>query len=236
MSVKNLVEIVRIKYVPTTDITSGQLVIQGSLRGYATEAIASGVVGSIVVGGQVEVVKATGAWTRGNKIYFDSGNSNYTTVAVGNAFAGIASDSELSSTTVGRVLVNMVTLDDPGPTAANAVVLADNSGGVNPANNVVAAVTNQNTLTDSGGGTADQTVEDVADIALSTTDTYTDAAVNAAVNAAIASISNNFKEWTTEQVIQVAANLAITAAIAQLIAKQTEVIGALVDAGLMEAP
>lgn len=61
-----------------------------------------------------------------------------------------------------------------------------------------AAALTQNTLTDSGGGTADQTVEDVTDIALSTSDTYTDAAVNAAVNTAIASISNNFKEMTTE--------------------------------------
>lgn len=61
-----------------------------------------------------------------------------------------------------------------------------------------AAALTQNTLTDNGGGTADQTVEDVADIALSTSDTYTDAAVNGAVNTAIASISNNFKEMTTE--------------------------------------
>lgn len=61
-----------------------------------------------------------------------------------------------------------------------------------------AAALTQNTITDNGAGTADQTVEDVADIALSTTDTYTDAAVNGAVNTAIASISNNFKEMTTE--------------------------------------
>lgn len=34
----------------------------------------------------------------------------------------------------------------------------------------------------------------VADIALSTSNTYTDAAVNAAVNTAIASIENNFAD------------------------------------------
>lgn len=60
------------------------------------------------------------------------------------------------------------------------------------------AAMTQNTLTDSGNGTADQTVEDVADIALSTSDTYADSSVNTAVNTAIASISNNFKEMTTE--------------------------------------
>lgn len=66
------------------------------------------------------------------------------------------------------------------------------------ADQAAAGAQTQNTLTDNGAGTADQTVEDVADIALSTGDTYTDAAVNGAVNTAIASVSNNFKEVTTE--------------------------------------
>lgn len=66
------------------------------------------------------------------------------------------------------------------------------------ADQAAAAAQTQNTLTDNGAGTADQTVEDVADIALSTGDTYADSAVNGAVNTAIASISNNFKEMTTE--------------------------------------
>ena len=111
--------------------------------------------------------------------------------------------------------------------ALTQVDITDSSGGVDPGDDTIAVVTNQDTLTDSGAGTADDTVEDVADIALSTGDTYTDAAVNAAVNTAIASISNNFKEWTEQQVKQVAANTAITAAIAQLAAK--------LDAGLVDA-
>lgn len=44
------------------------------------------------------------------------------------------------------------------------------------------------------GATANDTMTAVADIALSTTNTYTDAAVNAAVNTAIASIENNLAD------------------------------------------
>jgi hypothetical protein len=49
-------------------------------------------------------------------------------------------------------------------------------------------------LTDSTSGTANDTVAAVADIALSTTDTYTDAAVNSAVNTAIASIEDGLAD------------------------------------------
>jgi hypothetical protein len=44
------------------------------------------------------------------------------------------------------------------------------------------------------GATANDTMTAVADIALSTGDTYTDAAVNAAVNTAISSIENNLAD------------------------------------------
>jgi len=46
-------------------------------------------------------------------------------------------------------------------------------------------------------GTTDGTLADVADIALSTTDTYTDAAVNTAVNAAILATNLQLKEIQT---------------------------------------
>ena len=48
------------------------------------------------------------------------------------------------------------------------------------------------------GATANDTMTAVADIALSTGNTYTDAAVNAAVNTAIASIENNFADLQTK--------------------------------------
>lgn len=56
---------------------------------------------------------------------------------------------------------------------------------------VVALVALGGTIT---GATANDTMTAVADIALSTSNTYTDAAVNAAVNTAIASIENNLAD------------------------------------------
>lgn len=132
-------------------------------------------------------------------------------------------DQTLAAVTLPATITDSSTGADPGDDTIAAITeaatITDNSGGVDSGDDTLAAVTNLNELTDSGGGTADQTVEDVADIALSTGDTYTDAAVNGAVNTAIASISNNFKEMTTELALQRAANTTLLAHIAQLAAK-----------------
>lgn len=67
-------------------------------------------------------------------------------------------------------------------------------------------------LTDnSGGEAADGTIAEIADIALSTSDTYTDAAVNSAVNAAVEDISNAVKELS-DQINKLIADQADTAA------------------------
>ena len=47
-------------------------------------------------------------------------------------------------------------------------------------------------------GSTDGTIADVADIALSTSNTYTDAAVNSAVNAAILDLNLQLKELQTK--------------------------------------
>lgn len=62
-------------------------------------------------------------------------------------------------------------------------------------------------------GTTDGDMADVADIALSTTDTYTDAAVNTAVNTAIASVNLQLKELQTKvnAIITALENFGVTA-------------------------
>lgn len=57
-----------------------------------------------------------------------------------------------------------------------------------------AATQSSAALTDSTGGTPNTTVAAVADIALSTGDTYSDSAVNAAVNAAIATVNDDLAD------------------------------------------
>lgn len=105
---------------------------------------------------------------------------------------------------------------DPAATASDIV---DSTGGSASGTHTLAAATNTNALTDNGAGSADATVEDVADIALSTSDTYTDAAVNGAVNTAIASVSNNFKEMTTELALQRSLNTVLINALATVAAE-----------------
>lgn len=49
-------------------------------------------------------------------------------------------------------------------------------------------------LTDSTGGTANSTLEDIGTLALSTSNTYTDAAVNGAVNTILGKVENDFAD------------------------------------------
>lgn len=72
--------------------------------------------------------------------------------------------------------------------SGSAEILVDGTKILGAQASVIAA------LTDSTGGTANDTVAQVADIALSTSDTYTDSAVNTAVNTAIATINDDLAD------------------------------------------
>lgn len=213
--------------------------------GYGSTSFASGQAVDIVFLGPIE---GFASMTPGASMYVSETAGALNTAAPSTASAAVVPMGWAESASIffvdaldvvpGSAIADLT--DNTGGAAADgtlaaitaAAAITDNSGGVDPGDDTIAAVTNQSTLTDNGAGTADATVEDVADIALSTSDTYTDAAVNTAVNAAIASISNNFKEYTTEQAKQVAANTAILAAIAQLAAKQnttSTAIGVITD-------
>jgi len=210
-----------------SDIAADAVIQIGDLVAIAMVAIANGESGSILVAGVVKVTKAAGsAWTQGETIYYDSGDDNFQDSASGNVRAGVAAVAAGSADTTGYVLLNAAAGTDIGSQsshiadpAASASDITDNGGGSDPGDHTIPAFTNTNDLTDSGAGTADQTVEDVADIALDTTDTYTDSAVNSAVNTAIASISNNFKEMTTELALQRTFNAAVMDALALIAAE-----------------
>ena len=67
------------------------------------------------------------------------------------------------------------------------------ASGYTPSGNAANVAAVGGTLT----GTTDGDLADVADIALSTSDTYTDSAVNTAVNAAVADANEQLKELQT---------------------------------------
>jgi predicted RecA/RadA family phage recombinase len=249
MDVKNLQTVLQIKHVSTADYSAGDIVILGSLVSYVLNASTSGDLISLIVIGQGEVTKVESqAWTVGQKVYWDVSESEFTSTATGNLFAGIASDVAVSgaSDITGRVLFNSTTLNDSGPTAANVVDLTDNSGGVDPADDIVAVVTNVDTLTDSTGGTADDIIAAIANdldatmvpingSGMTTAQEAEYDTMVAAVNVRLDKINVNFKNVVDQLAIQRTANIAILAGISGLAAKQNEEIAALIAGSIQSA-
>jgi len=158
-------------------ISSGDVVAFVSGVGIAAADIANGETGALAVEGVFELAKKSGeTWAFGDRIYWDSGTSEFTNVAGSNLLAGYAVEAAGSSLVLGKIKL---------------IELADSEvGNLSQAANVAALA---GTLT----GTADGTLEDVPNIALSTSDTYTDAAVNSAVNGSIAEVNEQLKELQT---------------------------------------
>jgi len=103
--VTNLKTIVSIPYIPAADVEAGSVVSSGSLIGYTPSKITAGSLGELVVTGMGGCVKASGeAWTVGAPIYYSSTNSNFTTTATDNTFAGLAVEAAASADTYGKIL------------------------------------------------------------------------------------------------------------------------------------
>lgn len=158
-----------------TAISSGDVVAIGEMIGVAIADIAANETGAVAIKGVISVTKVgSQAWSVGDKIFWDKTNLRFTKTASSDAdtLAGYAVEAVGSGAgeTTGKVLL----IPGLGKKAAAVAALAG-------------------TLT----GTTDGTLADVADIALSTSNTYTDAAVNAAVNTAIAAVNLQLKELQT---------------------------------------
>jgi len=186
------------------------------------------------------------AWTQGQKIYWDDGNSRCDSDSTAGQLIGIATTAAANPSSTGVVRLNgAVPATAEGPQAAEAdltdstggaaadgtladgetaVAVTDNSGGVDPGVDIIAVVTNIDALTDSTGGTADDTVDDVSTAVTGVDGTANNAASKADVDTRLAAINNNFKELTDQLVTQRTANIAMLAAIAQLAAKHNTVV------------
>lgn len=88
-------------------ITAGQGVLMTSIVGIA---LASGVSGDVIpvqVCGVFEVTKhgagSGQAWAVGTALYWDAGNSRFTTTASGNTLAGYAYAAALTAATKGKI-------------------------------------------------------------------------------------------------------------------------------------
>ena len=89
-----------VDYTPGAAVDAGDVVLQGEVIGYALKDIAASAKGALAVSNAVmKVTKATGAWTAGQKIYYDESEENFTTTATGNYAAGYAAAAAISGAT-----------------------------------------------------------------------------------------------------------------------------------------
>lgn len=94
-----------IDYTPSSDITAGDVVVQGELVGVAKLDIATGILGALAVSGVFDFPKTSGASTEitaGTKVYWDATNKVATSDSasgvnkyIGKTVADAGDDAEL---------------------------------------------------------------------------------------------------------------------------------------------
>ncbi len=90
-----------------SDIKSGDFVLIGAIGGVAKTDIADGKTGAVHVSGVFSVPKASGTATQGQKLYWNTTNSNLTTTASGNTIVGVAAEAAASGDANVKILLNM---------------------------------------------------------------------------------------------------------------------------------
>lgn len=123
-----------LSFTAAAAITSGAFVVLGAIGGFAVADAAIGETATIKVDGVFSVTKVgSQAWTVGQRVYWDAGNSRFTNVGADGVFAGVATeavDAGASSTT-GKIRLNG-SAPDAGSSftqAANVAELTDSSTG-----------------------------------------------------------------------------------------------------------
>lgn len=90
------------------DTLSGDFIVVGALYGVAQNDALSGVDVPIVREGVFDLPKASGAWSKGDALYWDSSAKNFTKTVGTNKPVGIAFDTAASGDTTGSVSLDEV--------------------------------------------------------------------------------------------------------------------------------
>ncbi len=91
---------------PTGGVTAGSLKLISGVLFFFPEAITAGATGAGYWKDSIikSAAKATGAaWVKGQKLYWSTANSNFTTTATGNTLRGFAAETAASGDTTGTV-------------------------------------------------------------------------------------------------------------------------------------
>lgn len=89
------------------DVSSGDFIVIGTIGAVAKTDIADGKTGAVHITGVFSVAKASGAVTQGQKLYWNSTNSNLTTTASGNTLVGVAAEAAASGDATVKILLNV---------------------------------------------------------------------------------------------------------------------------------
>jgi predicted RecA/RadA family phage recombinase len=98
----------RIDYTPGSAVEAGDVVVQASLVGVATEDIAANAIGSLAVTGNFSFPKSTGSSTAipaGTNVYWDAGSEVATATAGSNKRLGVSAASATDSASTVDVLL-----------------------------------------------------------------------------------------------------------------------------------
>ncbi|WP_440978573.1 DUF2190 family protein [Sphingomonas pseudosanguinis] len=87
------------------NLTSGAGFMVGGIFAIALTSAAAGTPVEGCRIGVFDAAKATGAWTQGQKLYWDNTAFNLTTTSTNNTLVGAAAQAQASADTVGRVLL-----------------------------------------------------------------------------------------------------------------------------------
>ncbi len=138
-----------IDYTPAEAVAAGDVVVLGDLIGIASLDIAANTLGALALTGCYDVAKASGEIAAGAAVYWDAGEKKATATADEKQYLGkAAAKAETDGATV-RVLLNAPVCTAPAekeskPAAAEAIPdLTDSSGGT--ANDTIAAITDEPT-------------------------------------------------------------------------------------------
>jgi predicted RecA/RadA family phage recombinase len=223
-----------IDYTPESAVAAGEVKVIGDIIGIAKVAIPAGKKGSLAVEGVFDVAKATDeAITAGAKCFWNATASQATATASDYIYMGECITAAAETDTTVRIRLGGPATPTVLPSAGTAITsLTDNSGGVDPEDDTIAAVTVAEAITDNSGGTdpGDDTIAvvtaaaEITDssggtdpgddtIAVITNSANAGSADVAPVSAAIAQLAA--KQNTTSTAID-----ALADAVAQLAAKQ----------------
>ena len=261
-----------IDYTPTAAVTAGTPVSQSGYVGIPKTDIAANALGALAVTGVFDIVKVTGALAVGDVIGWDSdgdpvggvagtgaatstlGDADFVlgTVIAAAVEAGAVARTQLNEFPGSKILETFPAIAAIADMAAQTQdSLTDNSTGVDPGDDIIAAITEAATITDNSGGVdpGDDTIAVVTNPDLSAWDgsTYPTAAeataVGTAFTAAKAAVAQLAAKLNTESlavdsgadaVAQIAAQLAkIKADVAASDTKIDAILAALRTAGII---